>query len=211
MSQEVVRREHLVPDHQRRPGPGVLPVRDRLSAQIVTDRETGRSRGFAFVEMATGPTRRSRHERRATRRPDPDRERGQAPRRPAAGGGGGGYGGGGGGGGGYGGGGGGGYGGGGGGGYAGGTDRNRYEAPRPLLMRPDHETSARARPRRVSGLSCFPASARLRSLASCRLTWRLCHAQAPRLLAAVAGRSSGSPCTRRDKPPPNRSNSPSRR
>ena len=96
------------------------------SAQVVTDRETGRSRGFAFVEMADGGYEaiaamngallggRTLTVNEAKPRED----------RPRGGGGGGGYGGGGGGGGGYGGGGGGGRsyggGGGGGGGYGGG-------------------------------------------------------------------------------------------
>jgi RNA recognition motif-containing protein len=94
-----------------------------VSAQVVMDRDTGRSRGFAFVEMASG----AQEAIQATNQLDfqgrtltvnEARPREERPR----GGGGGGYGGGGGGRGGYGGGGGGrgGYGGGGGGGYGGG-------------------------------------------------------------------------------------------
>jgi RNA recognition motif-containing protein len=95
-----------------------------VSAQVVSDRDTGRSRGFAFVEMASG----AQEAIQATHQMDfqgrtltvnEARPREERPR----GGGGGGYGGGGGGRGGYGGGGGGGrggYGGGGGGGYGGG-------------------------------------------------------------------------------------------
>ncbi|MDB5310492.1 MAG: RNA-binding protein [Gemmataceae bacterium] len=97
------------------------------SAQIVTDRETGRSRGFAFVEMADGADEAIAAMNGALvggrtltvneAKPREDRPRG---------GGGGGYGGGGGGRGGYGGG-GGGYGGGGGsGGYGGGGGGRRY-------------------------------------------------------------------------------------
>ncbi|HXD86388.1 MAG TPA: RNA-binding protein [Urbifossiella sp.] len=89
-------------------------------AQVITDRETGRSRGFAFVEMSDGAEAaiQALHDteyqgRRMTVNEAKPRE--ERPR----GGGGGGYGGGGGGRGGYGGG-GGGYGGGGGGGYGGG-------------------------------------------------------------------------------------------
>lgn len=98
-----------------------------ISAQVVMDRDTGRSRGFAFVEMGSGATEaiQGTHQqdfqgRTLTvneARPREDRR---------GGGGGGGYGGGGGGGrGGYGGG-GGGYGGGGGGGYGGGGGKRRY-------------------------------------------------------------------------------------
>jgi RNA recognition motif-containing protein len=104
-------------------------------AQVITDRETGRSRGFAFVEMSDGAEAaiQALHDtefqgRRLTVNEAKPREE-----RPRGGGGGGGYGGGGGGGGGgrggYGGGGGGrgGYGGGGGGGgYGGGGGRDRY-------------------------------------------------------------------------------------
>jgi RNA recognition motif-containing protein len=96
-------------------------------AQVITDRETGRSRGFGFVEMSSGADEAIQamngadfQGRRLTVNEAKPRE--ERPR-----GGGGGYGGGGGGGGrgGYGGGGGGrgGYGGGGGGGYGGGRDR----------------------------------------------------------------------------------------
>ncbi len=88
------------------------------SAQIVMDRDTGRSRGFAFVEMASGAeaaieavNNAEYQGRRLTVNEAKPREE-----RPRGGGGGGGYGGGGGGGGYGGGGGGGGYGGGGGGG-----------------------------------------------------------------------------------------------
>ena len=106
-----------------------------VSAQVVSDRDTGRSRGFAFVEMASG----AQEAIQATHgqdfqgrtltvneaRPREERPRGGGGGGYGGGGGGGrgGYGGGGGGrsgGGGYGGGGGGGYGGGGGGGYGGG-------------------------------------------------------------------------------------------
>ena len=90
------------------------------SAQIVMDRDTGRSRGFAFVEMASGAeaaieavNNAEYQGRRLTVNEAKPREE-----RPRGGGGGGGYGGGGGGGGGYGG--GGGSSGGGGGGYGGG-------------------------------------------------------------------------------------------
>jgi RNA recognition motif-containing protein len=96
-------------------------------AQVMTDRETGRSRGFGFVEMSDGADT-------AIQALNGNQFQGRAltvnearPReeRPRGGGGGGGYGGGGGGRGGYGGGGGGrgGYGGGGGGGYGGGGGR----------------------------------------------------------------------------------------
>ena len=98
-----------------------------IKAQVMSDRETGRSRGFAFVEMADGAdaaiTATNGAEFQGRRltvneaKPREDRPRG----------GGGGYGGGGGGRGGYGGGGGGGYGGGGRGGYGGGGGRgDRY-------------------------------------------------------------------------------------
>lgn len=100
-------------------------------AQVITDRETGRSRGFGFVEMendqeaqaAIEALNNSNHNNRPLT-VNEARPREEAPRGGGRGGGGGGYGGGGGGGG-YGGG-GGGYGGGGGsrGGY-GGTDRGR--------------------------------------------------------------------------------------
>ena len=96
-------------------------------AQIITDRETGRSRGFAFVEMSDGAEAaiQALHDteyqgRRLTVNEAKPREE-----RPRGGGGGGGYGGGGGGG--YGGGGGGGRGGyGGGGGRSGGGGGDRY-------------------------------------------------------------------------------------
>ena len=58
-----------------------------LSATIATDRETGHSRGFGFVEMAEGAEEAIQALHRAVRRPEPDGERGQAPRGPAAGGG----------------------------------------------------------------------------------------------------------------------------
>jgi RNA recognition motif-containing protein len=104
------------------------------NAQVVTDRETGRSRGFAFVEMADGGDEAVTAMNGAllggrTLTVNEARPREE---RPRSGGGGGGYGGGGGGGGGYGGGGGGGrggYGGGGGGdrgGYGGGGGGRRY-------------------------------------------------------------------------------------
>ncbi|MEB2343509.1 MAG: RNA-binding protein [Deltaproteobacteria bacterium] len=103
------------------------------SVSVITDRETGRPRGFAFVEMSDGDAAdaamRQLDGRNLGGRPLRVNE---ATSRPAGGGGGGGgrgYGGGGGGRGGYGGGGGGGrggYGGGGGGGYGGGRDRDRY-------------------------------------------------------------------------------------
>jgi RNA recognition motif-containing protein len=90
-------------------------------AQVITDRETGRSRGFAFVEMSDGAEAaiQALHDtefqgRRLTVNEAKPREE-----RPRGGGGGGGYGGGGGGRGGYG-------GGGGGGGYGGGGGRDRY-------------------------------------------------------------------------------------
>lgn len=104
-----------------------------VKAQVVSDRETGRSRGFGFVEMSTGAEEAIQamngaeiNGRRLTVNEAQPRE--QRPRSGGGGygGGGGGYGGGGGG---YGGGGGGGYGGGGrrggggGGGYGGGGDR----------------------------------------------------------------------------------------
>lgn len=102
------------------------------SVSVITDRETGRPRGFAFVEMSDGDAAdaamRQLDGRNLGGRPLRVNE---ATSRPAGGGGGGGgrgYGGGGGRGG-YGGGGGGGrggYGGGGGGGYGGGRDRDRY-------------------------------------------------------------------------------------
>jgi hypothetical protein len=99
-------------------------------ARVVTDRETGRSRGFAFVSMATAEAAKAAIsalngttlEGRALVVNEANEQGrgggggGGGARRPGGGGGGGGYGGGGGGGGGYGGGGGGGYGGGGGGG-----------------------------------------------------------------------------------------------
>ena len=93
-------------------------------AQIITDRETGRSRGFAFVEMGDGAEAaiQALHDTEYQGRRMTVNEAKPREERPRGGGGGGGYGGGGGGGGGYGGGGGGrsggggGYGGGGGGG-----------------------------------------------------------------------------------------------
>lgn len=101
------------------------------SAQVVTDRETGRSRGFAFVEMADGGDEAIAGMNGAmlggrtltVNEARPREERSRSGGGGYGGGGGGGYGGGGGGRGGYGGGGGrGGY-GGGGGGYGGGRDR----------------------------------------------------------------------------------------
>ncbi len=97
------------------------------SAQVVMDRETGRSRGFAFVEMADGADQAIAAMNGAqlggrTLTVNEARPREERPR----GGGGGGYGGGGGGGRGYGGGGGGGRGYGGGGGGYGGGGRDRY-------------------------------------------------------------------------------------
>ena len=90
-------------------------------AQIITDRETGRSRGFAFVEMGDGAEAaiQALHDTEYQGRRMTVNEAKPREERPRGGGGGGGYGGGGGGGGGYGGGGGGGR-SGGGGGYGGG-------------------------------------------------------------------------------------------
>ena len=49
--------------------------------QLIMDRETGRPRGFAFVEMSDGGDQAiAAHERGAARRPHPDRQRGQAAR-----------------------------------------------------------------------------------------------------------------------------------
>ncbi|OWK47273.1 RNA recognition motif domain-containing protein [Fimbriiglobus ruber] len=99
-------------------------------AQVVTDRETGRSRGFGFVEMSSGAEQAIQALNGAefqgrTLTVNEAQPRESRPR--TGGGGGGGYGGGGGGGGGYGGGGGGGRGGyGGGGGGSGGGRRDRY-------------------------------------------------------------------------------------
>jgi len=95
------------------------------SAKVITDRETGRSKGFGFVEMATGGDEAIRALNGATL----DGRTivvNEARPRESRGGGGGGYGGGGYGGGGYGGGGGGGYGGGGGGGRERGDRGDRY-------------------------------------------------------------------------------------
>jgi RNA recognition motif-containing protein len=94
-------------------------------AQVIMDRETGRSRGFGFVEMASGAEEavtamngaELQGRRLTVNEAQPREQRG-----PRGGGGGGSYGGGGGG---YGGGGGGGYGGGGGGGYGGGGGGGR--------------------------------------------------------------------------------------
>ena len=93
-------------------------------AQVVSDRETGRSRGFGFVEMADGADEAiaalngAQFEGRTLTvneaKPREERPRG-GDRGPRSGGGGGGYGGGGGG-----------YGGGGGGGYGGGGGGRRY-------------------------------------------------------------------------------------
>jgi cold-inducible RNA-binding protein len=91
--------------------------------QVVSDRETGRSRGFGFVEMEDGAEQAIEKMNGASFQGRTLTVNEARPREPRAGGGGGGYGGGGGGRGGYGGGGGGGrggYGGGGGGGYGGG-------------------------------------------------------------------------------------------
>ena len=107
-------------------------------AQVMSDRETGRSRGFGFVEMSSGTEEainalhgKDYNGRTLTvneARPREERPRGGGGGGYGGGGGGGGYGGGGGGRGGYGGGGGGrgGYGGGGGGGYGGGGGGDRY-------------------------------------------------------------------------------------
>jgi RNA recognition motif-containing protein len=106
------------------------------SAEVISDRETGRSRGFGFVEMETDEGLQAAiaalngHEMNG--RPLTVNEARERTPRPGGGGGGGGYGGGGGGGRGYGGGGGGGGGGrgygggGGGGGYGGGRGGDRY-------------------------------------------------------------------------------------
>jgi RNA recognition motif-containing protein len=96
------------------------------SAEIISDRDTGRSKGFGFVEMSSDSEARSaidalNDQEHDGRRLTVNEARPREPRSP--GGGGGGYGGGGGRGGGYGGGGGGGY-GGGGGGYGGGRGRS---------------------------------------------------------------------------------------
>ena len=105
-----------------------------VSAQVVMDRDTGRSRGFAFVEMGSGGAEaiQATHGQDFQGRTLTVNEARPREERPRGGGGGGGYGGGGGGGrrggggGGYGGGGGGGYGGGGGGGgYGGGGGGGR--------------------------------------------------------------------------------------
>jgi len=100
------------------------------SAEVISDRETGRSRGFGFVEMETNEGLQAAiaalNGQEINGRPLTVNEARERTPRPGGGGGGGrgGYGGGGGGGRGYGGGGGGGYGGGGGrGGYGGGGDR----------------------------------------------------------------------------------------
>ena len=54
-------------------------------AQVATDRETGRSRGFGFVEMSERRRRGHRRpQRHPARGPHPDRQRGQAPRGPPA-------------------------------------------------------------------------------------------------------------------------------
>ena len=124
------------------------------SAQVLIDRETGRSRGFGFVEMeddAEADAAIESPRRQRSRRPPADRQRGPAPR--AADGGGGGYGGGGGGGGGYGGG-GGGYGGGGGGGYG---ERRRLLTSPGRMSRLESVTAVAARdggrcPLRLQGL-----------------------------------------------------------
>ena len=99
------------------------------SAEVISDRETGRSRGFGFVEMETDDGLQAAisalNGQEINGRPLTVNEARERTPRPGGGGGGGrgGYGGGGGGRGGYGGGGGGGYGGGGRGGYGGGGDR----------------------------------------------------------------------------------------
>jgi RNA recognition motif-containing protein len=99
------------------------------SAEVISDRETGRSRGFGFVEMETDEGLQAAisalNGQEINGRPLTVNEARERTPRPGGGGGGGGrgYGGGGGGGRGYGGGGGGGYGGGGRGGYGGGGDR----------------------------------------------------------------------------------------
>ena len=98
------------------------------SAEVISDRETGRSRGFGFVEMETDEGLQAAisalNGQEVNGRPLTVNEARERTPRPGGGGGGGrGYGGGGGGGRGYGGGGGGGYGGGGRGGYGGGGDR----------------------------------------------------------------------------------------
>ena len=113
------------------------PYGDVAAAEVVMDRDTGRSRGFGFVQMANDadmePAINALNGSNCNGRPLVVNEARERTARPNGGGGGGGYSGGrggrggggyGGGGGGYGGG-GGGYGGGGGGGYGGGRDRER--------------------------------------------------------------------------------------
>ncbi len=49
--QEVVRRQPDLRGQQFGPGAVVLAVRHRADAQVIEDRDTGRSKGFGFVEM----------------------------------------------------------------------------------------------------------------------------------------------------------------
>ncbi len=56
------------------------------SAQIISDRDTGKSKGFGFVEMGTDAEAQDGHdaaERQGSWRPPVDRERSQAPRQPS--------------------------------------------------------------------------------------------------------------------------------
>ena len=55
------------------------------SASVVTDRETGRSRGFGFVEMSDGADAAiAGHQHGLVPGPEPDRERGEAARGSSA-------------------------------------------------------------------------------------------------------------------------------
>ncbi len=81
--QEVVRRQPELPGQQFRPRAVVFSVRQRSERQVITDRDTGRGKGFGFVEMGSEAEAHCGHrwaQRPRARRSSPDRQRGQASR-----------------------------------------------------------------------------------------------------------------------------------